>query len=114
MNQPVSLRKQFWSQSDESLRLVRLGEDHVRPWTVKQWSEPAEHDVTILMTMFRHLAQKNISQENNPLLFTIARSHLQSLLNNDSIKDKELVKFRSFLEAEIKNTSSSISKIFTK
>ena len=114
MNQPVSLRKQFWSQSDESLRLVRLGEDHVRPWTVRQWSEPAEHDVTILMTMFRHLAQNNISQENNPLLFTIARSQLQSLLNNDSIKEVELVKFRSFLVAEINNTSSSISKIFTK
>ena len=100
MTQPLSLRKQLWTEKQECLKLIRLGVDHVLPLSLVNWTQPLETDVTVLMAMLQCLLQNIVNQQHNPLLFEVARSQLQSLHDTGNIKDQELCKFKSFLASE--------------
>ena len=104
MTQPLSLRKQLWTEKQECLKLIRLSGEHVLPWSVDRWTQPAETDVTILMAMLQCLLQNTVTQHRNPLLYEVARSQLQSLLDDsNTFDDHELIKFKSFLASEREN-----------
>ena len=59
--------------------------------------------VTILMAMLQCLLQNIVTQHRNPLLYEVARSQLQSLLDSNTFDDHELMKFKSFLASEREN-----------
>lgn len=96
MAQPVAYRRVLWLERRDVLELVTLAAAHTVPWG-REWLQPLETDPQVLMAQFQAVVEGVVGRARQPLLHTIAATHVTAALGGDH---QHLVGFRTFVREQ--------------
>ncbi|XP_055338398.1 uncharacterized protein LOC129588258 isoform X2 [Paramacrobiotus metropolitanus] len=92
----IAFRKKFWGPEKQAWSAVRMP-SQLLSYPVSLHLEPAEMDINLLNQYLRLLLNRQISQQQHPLMFLIAIHHINRFMKNQSNLDAETQKFRNGL-----------------